>query len=320
MLLYMTMSEVPAEVIETNEHQVAGPIVTVDRTLRHFVTNIDIGVDDVVNFYEALPNENKPPIDELRAHFTASALIEDDTITNGLMLWEGTKKGKVTATPELPETDKPTLIVYMGSMLLHLEDKEMLGAQVSKTFRHELTHYGQGKPEHLGEKTRLQKIGNRAMFLTQRAFLQALIDRAWLKTGVASFAAAELIANEGLGDSLEIAAGAAVIAHVMGTKQRGRDTEVRMRQHYYNDEREVEARGAADQQSELVTLQPADYEDYFLRSLTVKRNSRFSQWFTTDIHTRLALSPPGSSRRDLIGGQNFPEFKRPRRKGIHTKK
>ncbi len=164
--------------------------------------------------------KNKPPLDELVIHFSAAAVESDDIVHLGIMLWKGTKEEKVTARQGLPETDRPTLVIYGGSALLELDDAETISELLSDTCKHELSHYAQGEPEYSKDRTRLQKIGNRVLYHAEGTMLGFIIDKAWLPTGAASFAAVELLTNEGLDGSLKVAIGAAVIRHMMGTNRR----------------------------------------------------------------------------------------------------
>ena len=313
------MPEVISEVIETVERQILGPHITVDRALNHFITDIDIDVVDLVSFYDELPYENKPPLDELVIHFSAAAVESDDIVHLGTMLWKGTKEEKVTATPALPETDTPTLIIYGGSALLELDDAETISELLSDTCKHELSHYAQGEPEQTKDTTRLQKIGNRAIYHAEGTMLGLIIDKAWLPTGAASFAAAELLTNEGLDGSLKVAIGAAVIRHIMGTNRRRQASVHRGHDLYEAKEREVEARQFEKHNAQLVSIQLADYDSSFLKGLTVRETSRFSQWFAAQLHTKLALSPPSSLSQGVLGLPKFPKFKSVGGKRIDTK-
>ena len=299
----MSSVELPLAAADVIERQTVpsfdAPLISVDRTLAHFISEIEIDLEELAGFYEALPHENKLPLSDLPLHYSATPLVNGDVITLGQILWKGTRSQKPTSTPELPVSEGPLIVIYVGSALLELTDKEAVSEQLTNTTKHELTHIAQGDPSAAAEMTRRQKLTNHAIYLGETALLGVVVDRRWAKTGAASFMASEAL--WGLGDtggSLKLAAAAAFIAHLIGRKSRqARDAE-RQHENYLQEEREVEASQIAhdpETPDKIVTVNVSDFDETRLLEITVnKKKNRIFRWASNKVHQKLAVEPVAS--------------------------
>jgi hypothetical protein len=289
------------------------PTMSTDRALQHFIPEFDLDPETTAGFYGALPHKNKLPLADLRIHLSASVVRDEgrQNSTAGGMIWPGTEKLKYL-TPELgkDQTDSPTLVVYVGTLMRTLEREGShsttdLQREINKAVTHELTHYAQGDPSgsdsepeeakrRLNPVKRMKSIGRTATM----TMLGAAYDRRWARTGMSTLAASEIFSDASLPVSLKVAFGAAALTHLTGRKSRARQidqlTAPGAYATYREREKEINARAHEDGSVEIVKIPPGEFTTTHLDNVTVFEDKRkkFSRFATRQTHRSLSRRPP----------------------------
>jgi len=107
------------------------PTVSVDCALAHYLRSLEVDLEKIQDFYESLPHQDKPPLDECHIHFSALAPSREAWIGYGLHL--------KNAEPSMNDPLAPpttTILIFVGSMIM----QEKL-SKLPETLSHELAHY-----------------------------------------------------------------------------------------------------------------------------------------------------------------------------------
>lgn len=242
------------------------PTVSVDRALGHFAYLVDVDTTALHDFYYSLPHKNKPPLANLHIHLSATQLLDDRTenvVTYGVSYKKGTGVDKFDPAPELPPTDSPTIVLFVGSLFADSEhswvSSDSIREELSSTITHELTHYAQGlhnnTPEPLAARIRLQ-----AELIALHGLLGLLNDKRWRFGGGASLLATELFTDNDLSRSLRLAAGTAIGIHFLGhnsrASKRAHDTSPDRFKAYQERPREEDAIAHETSDTSIVTVKP----------------------------------------------------------------
>ncbi len=311
MLKYENMTGI--DIIQIDHTQEAYPLdnmptISVDRALGHILNGLELNFDALKNFYNALPHANKPSLSDLSIHFSASSVLEgkkgDETGSFGQILWDGTKSDKPSTTPELDKTNHPTIIIYVGTAagVMPSEQDEytdtLLAEELTETLSHELTHYAQGEiSKRLGKAKRL---GYKALASSVGTLSGITTDTNWLKVGTAGLISSEALTDNGLPNSLKVAAGTAAIIHIAGKGKRQRALMDKAHSNYLERDREEDARHHEDGSIGLVGATGFTVNKALLDKMTINMNkgvlTAATRSVARDEHKKLAFKVPRLNR------------------------
>ncbi|HVA11155.1 MAG TPA: hypothetical protein VNG32_03225 [Candidatus Dormibacteraeota bacterium] len=124
------------------------PSISVDRAVNYYLESIDIWPTAAAGFYEDLPIEDKPPLEDCHIHFSGLAQYAGHALGKGVHLMNPIAAKK--HDPQAPESD---ILIFVGSFVKagNLE-------RMNKTLKHELTHYAQGEGSRRDQITQRETI------------------------------------------------------------------------------------------------------------------------------------------------------------------
>ncbi len=108
------------------------PSISIDRSVGQLWSSVEVDTDRLVEFYDGLPMEDKPPLEECHIHFSGLSYSQGATHTYGMHLRDPERANPVDTT-----APPSNIVVFMGSFFKGgtLDPDHILG--------HELTHYAE---------------------------------------------------------------------------------------------------------------------------------------------------------------------------------
>lgn len=310
----------PASVEASGE--IAIPTISVDRALGHLLKSVDSDITEVQDFYDGLPHDDKVSLDNLHIHLSAAkpVNIAIDTVLHGYFAKYGTKhveRRVRKATPELPPTVQPTVVVFLGGHLIRGEDAESHEPTVSsqyhdevpsffltETAAHEIAHFAQMNPadlEGLSVASRVSRWMHRGML---RGMLTAVSATRDLAVGAGAGLVSEVVARPpGMG-SVVIGGGTAGLSYFANRKARTTQRLDRDFEYYQRRENEQDAEAhAEDVMEDLCSVElldevilPGGYDfDSFVKPEDKKMRSMVANYK----HKNLSMTPRGGDPKEI---------------------
>lgn len=122
------------------------PTISVDRAIGHLVTDLSVSIEQLTEYYESIPVDEKPNLSDLHIHFSALAVEDRHEYTTGSIIFGGTSVERQNVTPELqPPTSETTVILFIGSAIRNSTSMKKVRKKISEALTHELAHYVNGE-------------------------------------------------------------------------------------------------------------------------------------------------------------------------------
>lgn len=295
------------------------PTISVDRAIGHLVEGFSVDVDAIRDFYYSLPHANKLNLENLRIHFSAARPVNDstETVGAGTCIRNGTttsdRKDR-SITPELEETDQPTIIIYVGAAAIENDDgkgpkftdeREYPGViefMLNRSLAHELTHYAQIDEADL-VRDRTKEITNKAKLKLAMALVGAIRNKGDIVIGATAAGIAEIATDGGYG-SIATGLGVSAVSHLSHRKERLRKQSDRQHERYRDADYEVDARKHEEDHNDIVRFIPVRKVELpkgkDVTSFVKPSDRRMDRVVANSQHKELSLTPRKENYREIV--------------------
>ena len=295
------------------------PTISVDRAVSHLIEDFEVDIDGIQSFYYSLPHPSKLQLENLHIHFSAARPVNHKigTVGSGVFFHRGTKSSSKydrKLTPELESTDKPTILIFLGSALLEREDganyqftdkqqySEVINMLINETLAHELTHFAQIDEADTVIPSTFKRLTDCAQLAAAKGLLSILRNKRDVAVGLCSAAIAEVTTSGGMG-SLAVGIGTAALSHKANINDRRVIRAEKDFSRYKESDKEIDARKHQEDAPELCSVVMVDDivlpKGHGVDSFIKPEGERLTLALAHDRHKELSVTPRGGNYKDI---------------------
>lgn len=301
------------------------PTISVDRAIGHLVEDFQVDIDSIQNFYYGLPHSNKLNLEDVHIHFSAARPVDNatDTVIGGNYSKHGTKhepRKERKITPELKPTHKPTIVVYLGRMLIDRDDgvnynftenkfSDSVNRLTNEALAHELTHFAQTDPSDIAKPSKIKRL---IQLTTGKGLVGLLKSKKDLGIGFVSAALSEISTGDRM-SSIAIGVGTTAISYGINRKDRRIAHGEKEFKRYKKKANEIDANFHQENATEMCRVTMLDEvvlpKGHGVTSFVKPEGEPAYRAYANDRHRELSSIPRGGNPREIRRASMRSELK-----------